>query len=435
LVWKNPDNVFYLRGNHEAHDYWQGYGLKRELKLRAGHLKTVDDKIPLRPLVRKFFKTLPIVMYFAMPHDDDREFVRFSHEGGNEFKVVELDESKYDDFLQQPSHGKIGTFHMEGLEADNSRLIELQAIIRAEVKRKSYQANDGLRLIAPEEGVTSWTLLSCPTEVYRKGLKFYNDAFGLIEAAQNEKDWKITLYKQDIRTRDGFKLRSHYLLSGSEVDKGDRSERLLATFKARQKEIQKTGMSHGEDEITFVSKEPDFGKKPVPVTKAAVSKLDNKRKIGQATIFSGAESKVFDIAMKCRIISEKAKEKELNLECQVVTPPSRKRAVPRPPRLERRVRRSIGGYTSRVEELPSQFMPPHRPGRQTALNKRVKAPEPPPAPSSIRSMSPTVERLQRQQTRPTRKEMVIEEFNGVLEEQLPDKPIVEPEKIPLAVDI
>lgn len=214
LRWNNPNNVFHLRGNHESNDYWQGFGLKEELELRAAHLKEdPNDEIPLRPLVRNYFDTLPVAVYAGMQPEPNKDFIRLSHEGGAEFEIITLNEKLTDDaFLTRPLSGPVGTFKIQNLPDDNVLTINLKAIIRAEVKRKSYQQNNGLRLIEPEGGVTSWTVLSCPTEVYRKGLQYFYDAFAIIDIGPTPTDGVITLNNHDVRSRDAVFTKTAFML-------------------------------------------------------------------------------------------------------------------------------------------------------------------------------------------------------------------------------
>ncbi|MFA6535014.1 MAG: metallophosphoesterase, partial [Candidatus Babeliales bacterium] len=66
LIEANPQNVIYLRGNHEAKDYWQEHTLKTELQIRAAHLS--KETIPLQKEVSSFFNTLPIAVYLTVPN-------------------------------------------------------------------------------------------------------------------------------------------------------------------------------------------------------------------------------------------------------------------------------------------------------------------------------------------------------------------------------
>ena len=221
LLEQNPTQMFYMRGNHESDNYWHGYGLKRELKLRAGHMASGKEVVPLGALVERFFNTLPIALYVAVPPAFNSEFVRLSHEGGNEYTMETLDLNKYATFLKKVSGENLSTFNLAGqkLVVDPNPL-KLRAAIRAEVKRKTYQSMNGMRALPPEKGVVSWTFISCPTFIYQKGLKFFNDAFGCLECGKKVNDWKISVYFQDSRTKDGFKKKTFNMLTSREIGEG-----------------------------------------------------------------------------------------------------------------------------------------------------------------------------------------------------------------------
>ena len=57
---KNPDNVFYLRGNHEKNKYWENFSMERELRFKAAQFATRNVlKAPLTNQINTFFQTLP----------------------------------------------------------------------------------------------------------------------------------------------------------------------------------------------------------------------------------------------------------------------------------------------------------------------------------------------------------------------------------------
>lgn len=215
LILNNPENVFYLRGNHESNNYWNGKGLERELKLRARILDK-SAETPLEKLTNDFFDTLPALVYAGILPNDTTQFIRISHEGADgDGKIAEINDGKLSPFLSTKLTGKIASFNYKDIkEGVAAGPIEIKAIVKAEIKRKTYQAMDGLRLTSPENGVTAWTMLSCPTETYQKGLEYFFDAFSIIQAGAKIDDWTITLHSQDVRTLSGFKTRQHNLISG-----------------------------------------------------------------------------------------------------------------------------------------------------------------------------------------------------------------------------
>jgi hypothetical protein len=94
-----------------------------------------------------------------------------------------------------------------------------RAIIRDIKKRDFYEEMNGLRLLPPTKGVTTWNVLSTTAEPYRKNLNFFYDAFVIIHTQSLQKDWLITLYNRDIRNTNDttFKEKSFYLFTGQEV--------------------------------------------------------------------------------------------------------------------------------------------------------------------------------------------------------------------------
>lgn len=219
LIEKNPEHAFYIRGNHESENYWQNYGLKRELMLRADALQKDGEKFPMESLVQRFFNTLPIALYAGVQPDLDANFVRFSHEGGSEYTIATIKTNCYADFLKKPSSDLVSSSPIELKPASNPEVegLATKAIIRSEVKRKSFQSMDGLRQLDPDDGVPSWTVFSAPTQIYQEGVQFYNDAFGVLKTAESIDNWAITLYYQDVRKLDGYKTRSCELISGEDV--------------------------------------------------------------------------------------------------------------------------------------------------------------------------------------------------------------------------
>lgn len=219
LIEKNLDHAFYIRGNHETENYWQNYGLKRELELRAEALQKEGEKFPMESMIQRFFNTLPVAIFAGVAPDGDNNFVRFSHEGGSEYTIEKININCYADFLKKSSSDTVSVFPIAGKSGECDEVDDLatKAIVRSEVKRKSFQSMDGLRRLDPEDGVPSWTVFSAPTQIYQEGVSFFNDSFGVIQAAKTIDDWTITLYYQDVRKLDGYKTRSCELVSGEDI--------------------------------------------------------------------------------------------------------------------------------------------------------------------------------------------------------------------------
>lgn len=210
----NPQNVIYMRGNHEAKDYWQEHTLKTELQIRVAHLS--KDAIPLQKEVSSFFNTLPLAIYLTVPQSEN-ELVRISEFARSENEI--LNESAYADFLTKKQISHLSHFvipqpsQSTGEPTPDSQM-KIRVTIHNEKKRKTFQKSEGLRLLSPDMDSVSWTILSCPTPVYQKALDFYNDAFVILNPTDNLENWEITLYSHDVRTKDPFKETKFNFLSG-----------------------------------------------------------------------------------------------------------------------------------------------------------------------------------------------------------------------------
>lgn len=240
---QNKEQFFYIRGKHESESYWQEFNLKSEINLRLSHFFGLkpEDKNPLLVDVDAFFSRLPIGIYFELPRPvvegEDLGFIRISHSGAEGSPSFSKEnESKLQKFLRKNLDGKIFAtqpiMQIQDEKADEPIL--LKAIIKSEKIRQNYQDMDGMRLLSPENGVPAWTVLSCPTEVFQKGLKFVNDAFVIITIEQEVKNTKIVLNKQDARSQNGFEKRSANLFSSKQ--EGPSGQKTKSEKKSEEKE-------------------------------------------------------------------------------------------------------------------------------------------------------------------------------------------------------
>jgi hypothetical protein len=152
-----------------------------------------------------------------VPSARETQFIRFSHEGGDEYTIEKIEPAKFASFLKKGSADAISAISLKGLSAGDET-IETKAIIRSEVKRKSFQSMDGLRQLDPEDGVPSWTVFSAPTTIYQEGVSFFNDAFVILKTTDDLNEWVLTVHFQDVRKLDGYKTRACELISGEEVE-------------------------------------------------------------------------------------------------------------------------------------------------------------------------------------------------------------------------
>lgn len=223
LIWfANPKNFIYIRGNHEENNYWYEYGLKTELEIRCKPFSS--DPIPFDKEINKVFSVMPSGVYLKMP-DAEPSFLRLSHFGAERSNLfVKETENKLFKFVSEATTSLDAIAYDAVKDEPANKEIPLKAIIKSEKKRETYQDMDGMRLMPAEAGVTSWTIMSCPSEVFQKGVKFFFDAFAVIKVEPKIEDTLITLYKQDVRTKDGFKDRKVWLVSGQDYDPNKKPE-------------------------------------------------------------------------------------------------------------------------------------------------------------------------------------------------------------------
>ncbi len=211
LLQANPDNVIYLKGNHETGNYWQEHTLKTELQIRASYLS--KQTIPLGKEVNKFFNTLPLALYIPSISNSN-EVIRISDSGRSQNEL--LQETNFAGFLNTTSAKRLETFNLKEKRESFDSAINVKVIFKGEKKRETYQPHTGLRLLEPDMESTAWTILSCPTPTYQKAINFKHDAFVILTPAQNLDDWKITLYNRNVQTQEPFKATTYNLLSGTE---------------------------------------------------------------------------------------------------------------------------------------------------------------------------------------------------------------------------
>jgi len=223
LIVTNPEHVVYIRGHHEEGNYWQEHTLKTELLIRASVVSKTS--IPLEKEVNAFFATLPLALYISMPPNNSQDFVRISRFGFGE--EPHLEESKYTQFLQKKSQEPLASFVIKDQsteDAEAEEKIKIRVLIKAEKKRQEFQAMEGLRLLPPDKGITSWNVLSCPTVVYGTVLKFFNDAFVVITPGKTIEDWDITLFARDRRENQPFFTKSYNFVEGTKDGKPAKKE-------------------------------------------------------------------------------------------------------------------------------------------------------------------------------------------------------------------
>ncbi len=314
LILKNPTNFIYIRGGHENENYWQEFNLKSELIYRVGaeRPKLDSEKFPLQHEVEEYFDHLPMAVYFKFFNDKDIQFLRISNSGPEQTGLLlKASENKLYKFLTAPEEKKgalVPYRFTKSKDEPGDQEVKLKAIFKSEKKRETYQDMDGLRLLVPENGTPAWNVLSCPTEVYQKGLKFFYDAFVIVSFDEkNLENSKITLYNQDVRKKDGFKSREANLFTSKELDKDSKSETKTepsSDKKEDSKPEEKTKESDTKAEQAATNSEQ---KKEDP--KPAEVKVEDKKEVSKPAEAKAEDKKSEKVDDK-KATAEEAKEKK-----------------------------------------------------------------------------------------------------------------------------
>ncbi len=201
LMYKNPKQVFYLKGSQEKDKIWLDTPLKSEITQRVGGLK-----IPLAELITNFFASLPQAMYIKLP--DAQSFVRIASSG---LEQPFLNEKTSHVLIE--SKNVVKHISIDQKKASESSIL-VKALLRSELNPITYRIINGLILIGPENGAITWSSFSAATQAAQKLYKSHIDAFVILKTAADAKDWSITLYTQDLLKKLGFEAKKYRLLTG-----------------------------------------------------------------------------------------------------------------------------------------------------------------------------------------------------------------------------
>lgn len=196
LMKNNPDQVFYVAGNHERDGTWLDYGLRRELIVRASY-----DSVQTPPFLEQFldfFSTLPEAIYVSGQNDTE-SVIRISF--GRQDQLAYNERKLANTFLKQKEPVKIYPYTTT---TERSSRVDVRASIRTEDWRRVNRTIHGLGLLDQDQGATSWSVLSSPILVHRTFLQFYDDAYATISINQAVESASITLSHADTRTHEAF---------------------------------------------------------------------------------------------------------------------------------------------------------------------------------------------------------------------------------------
>ena len=209
LIEKNPNKVFYFRGDHENKNTWQDYGLKREIEIKGKSSSTTK----LIEKIDSYFNTLPIALFLGVK--DKSNFVCITP---YQLEKHNLKESLFAKFLNGKTSNQAKKFNLSKAEPSKD-FVNIDAIVENIDRSKYYLPSKGLLQIPPDLGATAWSVFSSPTISSQKNYSFFYDSFAIVEVGKDIYNWKISNYYQDVRAKKGFENKSYYLVSGQSSNK------------------------------------------------------------------------------------------------------------------------------------------------------------------------------------------------------------------------
>ena len=210
LMVVNPEKIILIRGEEETGVLWQSHNLYHELGVKVSRSE-VDY---LTKKMNQFFGTFSNSFFISYKdqHQKDKKIL-ISFKG-----FVELD-----------------------LNPEN--VISTQ--IKSNYLPFSYRKTNGLSLMSPDVGVTTWAVYSAPTYVAKKFYEYYNDSFSILEMAINEYDWLIRHCYKSVDKEDLYKEDCFNFLTGEHLKKSEEVFQFLNKNKKYLRPIDKPQVDHG----------------------------------------------------------------------------------------------------------------------------------------------------------------------------------------------
>ena len=210
LIKNNPNQVFYIKGNHEQKEMWINYHLFKELKL-----KIRKDNETLVAAIDAIFTKLPLGVYIKAPNE--KKLTRISHYGST-YEFL-LDEAVYQEFLLKDTGPGVSFFALSNDPVNISHI--LCSAVRAIIVGKEWIVPEEmfapLALLLPENAATTWRIFSAPILAYKKFNNFIFDAFVILNTSGKMNHWIVQLYSQDVDQINGYTLKHYSLIYGMEV--------------------------------------------------------------------------------------------------------------------------------------------------------------------------------------------------------------------------
>jgi ABC-type branched-subunit amino acid transport system substrate-binding protein len=189
LIEKNPEQVFFLRGNHETNGLWESFSMRRALKSRLAHRReSVFDEVPLLKEINDFFATLPKSIVISSNKSPEKLWITHSKPEKEIFKDLNV-----------------------------------VAALFGEQKIGVVPETKGLKFIGNLAHVARWSLISSPSSIYQRYFNFFYDAFVEFTMNKSIKNSVLTLHHQNTRKREGFSVTHYNPIFGYEL-KGKKND-------------------------------------------------------------------------------------------------------------------------------------------------------------------------------------------------------------------
>jgi len=211
LMDRNPNRVLCMRGVFEDRHFWEDQGLLQQITSMSGGKSVMVQQISKS--VSRFFDTLPDALYIDYPSTTIQlhRLIRISPSGREHH---EIDAQWMGDLFaatRKGGHEKLQRYILSN-HAKTVGNVAVRVLIKSVDGLIDYMQTNGLELLEPESGATTWSVFSAATDFHREINRFFYDAFVEIELKSQLHEVVITLYNRDIRTNEPFHKASRYTL-------------------------------------------------------------------------------------------------------------------------------------------------------------------------------------------------------------------------------
>jgi ABC-type branched-subunit amino acid transport system substrate-binding protein len=208
LIHKNPNQVSYVKGNHEDNELWCDYNTYQELKYKLKKYFKRDQH-ELTKMMDDLFSSLPLAVYACA----DNGYLCFAH---NEANQLEMTPSFVDSYVKNKHQTRFNldsSLGQEGWVNPFSKTINLNGV-SYESDNKKIQP---FQLLYPQNGAMTWSLFSSPIKTYQQLLNFTFDTFAIIHTFNDLAKWSLALYCQNSLELSGYQQSYFHLLYGTQL--------------------------------------------------------------------------------------------------------------------------------------------------------------------------------------------------------------------------